>query len=120
MTGAVVSRETLADSGAAKRRYVSGFRRKKRDRTAERIVEAVLRLVEAGDFQPSLCDVAQRASCTPGAIRCLFGTRTALLDQVATQHWARVAKAAGLFFIVHPLAQPYVVRLILTGRKPAP
>lgn len=99
------------------RRYVSAFRRHQGEDKKRRLVQAAIELIEAGTFRPTVRAIVDRVGCAPCNLIHHFGSLEGLLAHLAAEHAAAVAKAAGLFFVVDPEHQSYVVRLILLGRR---
>jgi hypothetical protein len=114
-----VSRETSAQTDCIeRRRYRSPARRAAADEVRAAIVKAALDYVELGNFRPTGVEIAARAGVHSATITHRFGSIMGLYRAVAEEHPAAVAKAAGLFFTVHPIDQPNIVWLLMTGTRP--
>lgn len=108
----------IANASRETRRYVSAYRQHQGDDKKRRMVEAALELIDEGRLRPTARAIVERVGCSPCNLVHHFGSIDGLYEQLAADHAAAIAKAAGLFFIVQPDNQPYVVRLILFGRVP--
>lgn len=105
---------------AARRRYRSPARRAASDEVREAIVKAALSFVEQGNFRPCGVEIAARAGVHSATINHRFGSLMGLYRAIAEEHPFDVAKAAGLFFVVHPVDQPGIAWLLMTGIRPEP
>lgn len=113
-----VSRETLGERhSVSRRRYRSGYRTEKAARTATRIRDAALDLVAAGNFRPSLHEVAARAGVGPGRVNAHYGYIHLLWRVLAREHTDEVAEAAGLPSSLSTHARSRLVWLIMTGER---
>ena len=90
---AEVPHETLAQP---KRRYVSGFRRRKAEQTREALLDAAVTLLGEGDFRPEAAAVAKRAGVHKSAINRHFSAIHLLHRVVARERPGAVLEALGL------------------------
>lgn len=116
-----VSRETSAQTDCAKgRRYRSPYRKAQASELRAAVMEAALEFVEKGNFRPQGIEIAARAGVHSSTITHQFGSLMGLYRAIAEEHPFAVAKAAGLFFTVHPSDQTSIAWLLMTGIRPEP
>lgn len=121
---APVSHETLAQP---KRRYVSGARRRKAERTREALLDAAVALIGEGYFRPEASAIAARAGVHKSAINRHFSAIHLLHRVVARERAGAVLEALGIVTIrddVHVFdyartaaLQADLVWIALTGRR---
>lgn len=90
---APVSREALAQP---KRRYVSGFRRRKAETSREALLDAAVALISAGDFRPEAASIAKRAGVHKSAINRHFSAIHLLHRVIARERPGAVLEALGI------------------------
>lgn len=113
----VVPREALAQP---KRRYFSGARRKKAERTREALLDAAVELIAAGDFRPEASAIAARAKVHPATINRHFSAAHLLFRVVARERTGAVLEALGLVAMDDARTQALQADLVwiaLTGRR---
>lgn len=119
MTAALapVSREAFAQP---KRRYVSGFRRRKAETTREALLDAAVALIESGDFRPEAASIAKRAGVHKSAVNRHFSAIHLLHRVIARERPGAVLEALGLVWMDDPRTetlQADLVWIALTGRR---
>lgn len=118
-TAAPVSREALAQP---KRRYVSGFRRRKAEQTREALLDAAVALIEAGDFRPEASAIAARAGVHKSAVNRHFTALHLLHRVVARERAGAVLDALGLVSMEDARTaalQGDLVWIVMTGARRA-
>jgi hypothetical protein len=90
---ASVPREALAQP---RRRYCSGARRKKAERTREALVDATVALISAGDFRPEAAAIAKRAGVHKSAVNRHFSAIHLLHRVIARERPGAVLEALGI------------------------
>lgn len=88
-----VSQGTLTQP---KRRYVSGFRRRKAERTREALLDAAVELIAAGDFRPEASAIASRAGVHKSSVNRHFSAIHLLHRVIARERYGAVIEALGL------------------------
>lgn len=113
-----VSRVTLAQP---KRRYVSGARRRKAEKTREALLDAAVELiVETGDFRPEASAIAKRARVHKSAVNRHFSAIHLMHRVIARERSGAMREALGLELPYDSRAvdlQTNLVWIALTGRR---
>ena len=117
-TLASVSREAFAQP---KRRYVSGFRRRKAEQTREALLDAAVELIaETGDFRPEASAIAKRARVHKSAVNRHFSAIHLMHRVIARERSGAVREALGLelrYDSRMAALQADLVWIAMTGRR---